>query len=106
VVREASLSFSGALQWEGLVSVSGSRASVKVTGEENKEIYGSLMINETGQPGSESAIMDIQGSVRLLFSRSALNRAATKIPRSTLEAAYGSLPATVTQNYWRAVASN
>jgi len=103
VVRNADLIVSGSLQWEGLIVVTGSNVSFKVTGGESKEIYGSLMVNETGTPGIGTAILDIQGSVRVLFSRPALNRVASLIPASTLNATYSSLPSMISQEYWRTV---
>jgi hypothetical protein len=103
VVRNADLIVSGSLQWEGLIVVTGSNVSFKVTGAESKEIYGSLMVNETGTPGTGTAILDIQGSVRVLFSRPALNRVASFIPSSTLNATYSSLPSMISQEYWRTV---
>ena len=106
VVRNADLIVSGSLQWEGLIVVTGSNVSFKVTGGESKEIYGSLMVNETGTPGTGTAILDIQGSVRVLFSRPALNRVASLIPSSTLNATYSSLPSMISQEYWRTVTPN
>ncbi len=103
VVRNADLIVSGSLQWEGLIVVTGSNVSFKVTGGESKEIYGSLMVNETGTPGTGTAILDIQGSVRVLFSRPALNRVASLVPASTLNATYSSLPSMISQEYWRTV---
>ena len=103
VVRNADLIVSGSLQWEGLIVVTGSNVSFKVTGGESKEIYGSLMVNETGTPGTGTAILDILGSVRVLFSRPALNRVASLIPSSTLNATYSSLPSMISQEYWRTV---
>lgn len=103
VVRNADLIVSGSLQWEGLIVVTGSNVSFKVTGGESKEIYGSLMVNETSTPGIGTAILDIQGSVRVLFSRPALNRLASLIPSSTLNATYSSLPSMISQEYWRTV---
>ena len=103
VVRNADLIVSGSLQWEGLIVVTGSNVSFKVTGGESKEIYGSLMVNETSTPRTGTAILDIQGSVRVLFSRPALNRVASLIPASTLNATYSSLPSMISQEYWRTV---
>jgi hypothetical protein len=103
VVRNAELITSGSFRWEGLILVTGRNVSFKVTGAESKEIYGAMMINETGTPGTETAILDIQGSVRVLFSRPALSQAVSLIPSSILQPAYSSLPSTVSQEYWRTV---
>ena len=103
VVRNADLILSGSFRWEGPILVSGDNVSFKVEGVDSKEIYGSLMVHETGTPGAATAILDIQGSVKVLFSRSALARVATLIPSSTLTAVYSSLPWTIGQEYWRTV---
>jgi hypothetical protein len=101
VVRNAELITSGSFRWEGLILVTGRNVSFKVTGAESKEIYGAMMIHETGTPGTETAILDIQGSVRVLFSRPALSQAVSLIPSSILQPAYASLPSTISQEYWR-----
>jgi len=103
VVRNAELIASGPLHWEGLIIVTGASVGFTVVGPDAKEIYGSLMVNETGAPGSETAILDIRGNVRLLFSRAALNGIAALVPAATLTDAYAYLPSNVTQDYWRMV---
>jgi hypothetical protein len=103
VVRNAELIASGPLHWEGLIIVTGASVGFTVVGPDAKEIYGSLMVNETGAPGSETAILDIRGNVRLLFSRGALNGIAALVPAATLNDAYAYLPSNVTQDYWRMV---
>ena len=62
-----------------------------------------FVLNETGAPPSTTAIIEIQGNLRLLFSREALKRAAELIPTPTLTSAYANLPSLVSQNYWRNV---
>jgi len=102
VVRNADLIVTGSLRWEGLIIVSGTDVSFNVTGAGSKVILGGLMINETGTPTGK-AILDIQGNVRLLFSRQGLAQTAHLIAPSILDTTYASLPATVRQDYWRAV---
>jgi hypothetical protein len=101
VVRNADLNLSGSFRWEGLVIVSGQELGLKVSGATSKEILGAVLVNETGNPGSSIAILDIQGNLRLLFSREALRRAAKLIPSATLKNTYGALPSFVSQDYWR-----
>jgi hypothetical protein len=101
VVRNADLVVNGSFHWEGLIIVTGNNVGFKTNGVDSKEIYGSLMINETGTPGSETAILDLQGSVRVIFSRPALSQVVNLIPASTLKSAYSSLPTTISQDYWR-----
>lgn len=102
VVRNADLIVTGSLRWEGLIIVSGTDVSFKVTGSSSKEVFGGLIINETGTPISK-AILDIQGNVRLLFSRQGLAQSAQLISPSILNSTYANLPAMVRQDYWRAV---
>jgi len=101
VVRNADLNLSGSFRWEGLVIVSGQELGLKVSGATSKEILGAVLVNETGNPGSSIAILDIQGNLRLLFSREALRRAAKLIPSATLKNTYVALPSFVSQDYWR-----
>jgi hypothetical protein len=106
VVRNADLVVNGTFRWEGLIVVTGNGVGFKVTGSEIKEIYGAIVVNENN-PTIESGrlILDLQGSVKVLYSRVALARSATLISTSTLDGLYGFLPATITQDYWRAVTS-
>jgi hypothetical protein len=104
VVRNADLLLSGGFHWQGLVIVHGQEIGLKVTGSSTKEILGAAVINEAGAPPSTAAIMDIQGNLRLLFSREALKKAAELIPPATLAGAYTNLPSLVSQNYWRNLA--
>ena len=104
VVRNAELIVNGGFHWEGLIIVSGSNVGFKVSGEEPKELYGSLLINEN-YPGllSGPRMLDIQGAIRILYSRAALVGAASLLPSATLDLIYGSLPSTIAQDYWRSV---
>jgi len=103
IVRDADLILTGALRWEGMVIVTGNEIGLKVMGSSSKEILGGVILNESGTPASSKAILDIQGTFRLLFSRQSLSQAATLIPTSILNQTYASLPALITQNYWRSV---
>jgi hypothetical protein len=104
VVKNSELIASGSFHWEGLIIVTGSNVGFTILGPESKDIYGAVMVNETGTPGSETALLDIRGSMRLFFSRIALGRTTPLIPTLTLTNAYGFLPSNITQDYWRAVA--
>lgn len=104
VVRDAELVASGVFRWEGLIVVTGSDVGFRVVGEENKEIIGALMINEAGAAiGVGPAILDIQGAVRVLHSRSALGTAASLVQTPTLANAYDWLPFYLKQDYWRSL---
>lgn len=103
VVRDADLIVSGNLRWEGLVLVTGSDISLKTTGPGSFDLLGAALVHETGIPPSGRAMLDLDGTTRLLFSRQGLNRALSLIPATLLDSAYGSLPSTIAQDYWRAV---
>ena len=103
IVKNADLVIDGAFRWEGLVIVSGQEVGLKVLSSSSKEVLGAVMVNETGTPGSGTAIFDVQGNLRLLFSRQALTRAASLVPATSLNSLYPTLPAYVSQDYWRSV---
>lgn len=103
VVRNADLVVTGSFRWEGLVIVTGQEIGLKANGSSSKEVIGAALINETGNPGSGTTILDIQGNFRMLYSRQALRRAAPLIPSTTLASTYSALPVTVLQDYWRNV---
>lgn len=103
VVRNADLIASGAFHWEGLVLVSGINVGFSVSGGGNKDVYGSVIINERGTDATLE--FEAQGAVTVKYSSSALELAATVAPVSVLEAIFDSLPSTIMQNYWRTVAN-
>ena len=102
IVKNADLIVTGSLRWEGLIIVTGAEVSFKVTGSSSKDVFGGLIVNETGSPTGK-AILDIQGNLRLLFSRQAFSQSAQLIGASTLNDNYAHLPITVKQDYWRAI---
>jgi hypothetical protein len=105
VVRNAELVILGTFSWEGLVIVSGRDVGFSVTGTGIKDIVGALVINETGSVlGSGPAMANVQGNLRLLYSRKALSLAATLIPNSTLQNSYVRFPFMLKQDYWRSIA--
>jgi hypothetical protein len=104
VVRNADLVVNGGFRWEGLILVSGNSVGFRVTGSEVKEIYGAIVVNENNPTiPNGRLILDLQGSVKVLYSRAALARSAALFPTAVLDGLYGFLPATITQDYWRAV---
>ncbi|MGN6731311.1 MAG: hypothetical protein ACTHMB_04975, partial [Candidatus Binatia bacterium] len=104
VVTNADLVLNGSFHWQGLVIVSGQEVGLRTMGSGTKEVLGAAVLNETGAPASATAIIEVQGRLRLLFSREALKRAAELIPTPTLTSAYTNLPSLLSQNYWRNVA--
>ena len=104
VVRDAELIANGVFRWEGLIIVTGTGVGFRAVGNENKEVYGALMINEIGPTiGTTPTILQLQGAIKVLYSRSALVQAAGLLPSPLLESAYPSLPSIITQDYWRSV---
>ena len=103
IVRNTDLLLTGSLHWEGLVIVTGNDVGFKASGSGIKEVLGGVVVNEAGIPSGSKAILDVQGNLRLLFSRHALAQAAQLIESSVLNNVYASLPARLTQDYWRTV---
>ena len=103
VVRDADLVAIGTLRWEGLILVSGNNVGFRVEGGGEKDLFGSLIVNERGADSSDGTEeIKLQGAIRLRYSSSALQRGARLFPRSALEIVYRDFPAVVLQNYWRA----
>jgi hypothetical protein len=104
VIRDAELFFSGSFRWEGWVIVSGSDVGVRVAGADHKEIIGGLIIAESGNAtGSGPAMLDIQGSLHVNFSRQAFALAAPLVPAAILDTSYSALPFLLRQDYWRSL---
>jgi hypothetical protein len=101
IVRNADIILSGAMRWEGLILVTGSEVSLKAGASSTTNIFGSVMINETGTPGLGALALDIQGSFRASYSRLAQNRVAGLIPSTEFAALHASLPVSIKQDYWR-----
>ncbi|HXV81977.1 MAG TPA: hypothetical protein VEG60_19040 [Candidatus Binatia bacterium] len=104
VVRDAELIVQGLFRWEGLIIVTGTSVGFRVVEEENKEIFGAIMINETGSVAvTTPMILTLQGAIKVFYSRSALDRIVSLLPSVTLQNVYAALPFTIKQNYWRSV---
>lgn len=103
VVRNADLVLAGSCRWEGLIIITGGEVGLRVAGPSEKETIGGVILNETGSPTSNKAILDIQGNIRLRFSRKTLARSAGFVSSATLEQTAPVLPFVISQNYWRTV---
>jgi hypothetical protein len=104
VVRDAELVLTRDFRWEGWVIISGSDVGFRVAGSDNKDILGALIVHESGNgTGSGPGMVDIQGTLRVRFSRQALGLAGSLIPPATLSASYASLPFLLKQEYWRSL---
>jgi hypothetical protein len=104
VVRDAEMVITGEFRWEGLIVVSGGDVGFRVADATNKDVFGALIIHESGNAaGSGPALLNIQGALRARFSRQALNLAAPLVPAVTLTASYAVLPFMLKQDYWRSI---
>jgi hypothetical protein len=104
VIRDAEVVLTGEFRWEGLILISGGDVGFRVESAADKEILGALIIHESGNGiGSGPALLNIQGSLNVGFSRQALNLVAPLIPAATLASSYGVLPFVLKQDYWRSI---
>jgi hypothetical protein len=103
VVRDADLVINGAFHFEGLIIVTGDRVGFGLLGGGNKELYGSVLINETDRDGPSYREDVIQGASVLRYSSSALNIARQLMPAATLSSVISTLPATSRQRAWHEV---
>jgi hypothetical protein len=103
IIKDAELILSGSFHWEGLIIITGGEVALKVLGSSSKEILGGVIVNETGSPESTTPVLDVQGNLRMLFSRQALARAAGLVPMPILGNTYAALPSVISQQYWRTV---
>jgi hypothetical protein len=102
IVRNADLILTGSFRWDGLVIVTGADVSLKVIGSGVNEVVGASVVNETGSsPGK--AIMNLEGNIRIVYSRQALEHTGQLIPASILNNTYNYLPILIKQDYWRSV---
>jgi Tfp pilus assembly protein PilX len=103
VVRDADLVIHGAFHFEGLIIVTGAKVGFGLMGGGNKDVYGSVIINEMDRDGPSYREDVIQGSSSIRYSRSALNVARQLIPAATLTSIVSTLPTTVQQISWSEV---
>jgi Tfp pilus assembly protein PilX len=103
VVRDADLVINGAFHFEGLILVTGAKVGFGLLGGGNKEVYGSVIINETSTDGPSFREEVLQGAAQLRYSRSALTIAQQLMPAAAMANIIGTLPATVEQVSWSEV---
>ena len=103
VVRDADMVINGAFHFEGLIIVTGAKVGFGLLGGGNKELYGSVIINETSTDGPSFREEVLQGASHVRYSRSALNIARQLMPAATLSSIIATLPATVEQVSWSEV---
>jgi Tfp pilus assembly protein PilX len=104
VIRDAELVLTRDFRWEGWVIISGSDVGFQVVGSDNKDLLGALIVHESGNgTGSGPGMVNIQGALRVQFSRQALSLTTSLIPPATLSASYAALPFFLKQEYWRSL---
>jgi hypothetical protein len=102
IVRDADLVLEGPFRWEGLVIVTGSAISFKVESSEDKQITGAILVNGTDASSyTNRPTVDIQGAIKVLFSRAALSNAAVPVRAESFTGMYNALPYELSQNYWK-----
>jgi Tfp pilus assembly protein PilX len=102
VVRNSDLILSEAFRWEGLIIVTGADISFKSVGTSPQQILGAVLLHETGVPAMDRKILDVEGALRLNFSRATLNRTLHLLPAAVVGGSSRFLPPVTVQNYWRA----
>lgn len=105
IVKNADIQINGAWHWEGLIIVTGANVGFKVAGGGTKDIYGSIMINETS---TDSPVeVDLQGAVNVRYSSTALQNAMGLFDSSQnpLQGVYDSMPSSISTTYWRMVSN-
>jgi hypothetical protein len=103
VVRDADLVINGAFHFEGLIIVTGAKVGFGLLGGGNKDIYGSVIINEMDRDGPSYREEVLQGASNVRYSSSALNIARQLMPGPALSSIISTLPATVQQLSWSEV---
>jgi hypothetical protein len=103
VVKDADLVANGAFHFEGLIIVTGKKVGFGMLGGGNKDVYGSIIINDTMGDGPSYREDVIQGASNVRYSRSALNVARQLIPAATLTSILSTLSTTVQQLSWSEV---
>lgn len=105
VVKNADLLLRGDFDWKGLIIVTGTNVSFTVDGGGSGNIFGSVMINETGSDSGRE--LDLQGNINVRYSSQALQNAmnAVDLSNNPLQDIYDSTPSSISTAYWRTVSN-
>jgi hypothetical protein len=103
IVRTADLVIHGAFHFEGLIIVTGAKVGFGLMGGGNKDVYGSILVNETDHDGASYKEDVLQGAANVRYSRSALNVARQLMPAAALTSIITTLPVSVQQLAWQEV---
>jgi Tfp pilus assembly protein PilX len=103
VVRNSDLVARSNLKYEGLIIVTGAKVGFGMIGGGQKDVYGSIMINETSTDGSTYKELVLEGNAAVKRSQSALAYAKQLIPASGISTILSGFPASVQQVSWAEV---
>ncbi|HWO40766.1 MAG TPA: hypothetical protein VNO43_03070, partial [Candidatus Eisenbacteria bacterium] len=104
VVRNADLVLAGPLRWEGWIVVTGENVSLRVTGQDTKEVFGAVtLIEDSPTLPAERFTLNVQGWLNVFYSRGGLGKAVALIPAAALEDNYAFLPTVISQDHWHAL---
>lgn len=104
VIKDANMVINGSFNWKGLILITGNNVGLEIAGGgQNKNILGSIMVNETVTGGDSGKEVDLQGNANVQFSSAALKNAIDKLFTGTnpLANIYDTLPSNISVVYWK-----
>jgi len=103
VVRKSDLVAYGNFKFEGLIIVTGDKVGFGMIGGGKKDVYGSVLINETNWDGSSYKELVLTGNSSVMRSQSALAMAKQLLPAATLAGIIPGLPSSTQRVSWMEV---
>lgn len=103
IVKNADLVASGNFSYNGLIIVTGNKVGFGMIGGGKKDVYGSVLINETNWDGSSYKELVLTGNSSVMRSQSALAMAKQLLPAATLAGIIPGLPFSTQRVSWMEV---
>jgi hypothetical protein len=103
IVKNADLVASGNFSYNGLIIVTGNKVGFGMIGGGKKDVYGSVLINETNWDGSSYKELVLTGNSSVMRSQSALAMAKQLLPAETLAGIIPGLPSSTQRVSWMEV---
>lgn len=103
IVKNADLVASGNFSYNGLIIVTGNKVGFGMIGGGKKDVYGSVLINETNWDGSSYKELVLTGNSSVMRSQSALAMAKQLLPAATLAGIIPGLPSSTQRVSWMEV---
>jgi hypothetical protein len=103
IVKNADLVASGNFSYNGLIIVTGNKVGFGMIGNGKKDVYGSVLINETNWDGSSYKELVLTGNSSVMRSQSALAMARQLIPAAALAGVIPGLPSSTQRVSWMEV---